>query len=49
MLFGVLATMDSESDGWRRYVALIRRDIGLDDSHCLRRLSFVFRAEQLAV
>jgi hypothetical protein len=23
MLYGVLSTMDSNSDGWRRYVALI--------------------------
>jgi len=23
MLYGVLSTMDSDSDGWRRYVALL--------------------------
>lgn len=31
MLFGVLSTMDSDSDGWRRYVALIVDAISVDE------------------
>ena len=31
MLFGVLSTMDADSDGWRRYVALIIDAISVTD------------------
>lgn len=31
MLFGVLSTMDADSDGWRRYVALVVDAISVDD------------------
>lgn len=31
MLYGVLATMDADSGGWRRYVALIVDAIGIDE------------------
>ncbi|TAM67283.1 TetR/AcrR family transcriptional regulator [Mycobacterium sp.] len=31
MLFGVLSTMDSNSDGWRRYVALVVDAISVDE------------------
>lgn len=31
MLFSVLATMDSDSDGWRRYVALVLDAISVDE------------------
>jgi AcrR family transcriptional regulator len=31
MLYGVLSTMDADSDGWRRYVALVVDAISVDD------------------
>ncbi len=31
MLFGVLSTMDADSDGWRRYVALVIDAISVDE------------------
>jgi AcrR family transcriptional regulator len=31
MLFGVLSTMDADSDGWRRYVALVVDAISVND------------------
>lgn len=31
MLFGVLSTMDADSDGWRRYVALIIDAISVNE------------------
>lgn len=31
MLFSVLSTMDSDSDGWRRYVALVVDAISVDE------------------
>jgi len=35
MLYGVLPTMDSNSDGWRRYVALILDAISITERHPL--------------
>ena len=35
MLYSVLATMDSDSDGWRRYVALIIDAISIAEGHPL--------------
>jgi AcrR family transcriptional regulator len=35
MLYGVLATMDSDSDGWRRYVALILDAISITEGQPL--------------
>ena len=35
MLYSVLATMDSDSDGWRRYVALILDAISISDAQPL--------------
>jgi AcrR family transcriptional regulator len=42
MLYGVLSTMDSTSDGWRRYVALIL------DAICPRRPLFVLHPHRAA-
>ncbi len=37
MLYGVLSTMDSNSDGWRRYVALVVDAISIDERQSLPR------------
>jgi AcrR family transcriptional regulator len=37
MLYGVLSTMDSNSDGWRRYVALVVDAISTDERQSLPR------------
>ena len=42
MLYSVLATMDSDSDGWRRYAALIIDAISISGAQPLPRLPLRF-------